>query len=81
MRRSTRKISAKIPEGFLLLPDSSEGSDADDSDNDPDYHPLENRLSRLDRFLSSRHQSDQSGRFVMKSLFVYHIISKRKFLF
>ncbi|XP_054290525.1 piggyBac transposable element-derived protein 3-like [Macrosteles quadrilineatus] len=42
MRRSTRE--RKVPERFLLPPDSSEGSDEDDdSDKGPDFDPQEVR--------------------------------------
>lgn len=39
MRRSTRKV--KVPKRLLLPPDSSEGSDADNSSKDPDFDPQE----------------------------------------
>ncbi|XP_046663283.1 piggyBac transposable element-derived protein 1-like [Homalodisca vitripennis] len=61
MRRSKR-ILADIPDLGLLPPESSEESEADYSDADPDYDPNTVGMTRLQRILAAREQSDDDSR-------------------
>lgn len=51
MRRSQRPPKPIRDDNFIL-PESSEGSNADDTDEDPDFDPADVGQKRLERFLS-----------------------------
>lgn len=60
MRRSQRQPRRLRDENFIL-PDSSEESNADDSDEDPNYNPVDAGKKRLEIFLSKGNTNGKWG--------------------